>query len=60
MTTLPNQLLADTMTLYIRMASNTVFASAEMSKFGRMHAHKMLTEIRKQGLKPDIIGYQML
>ena len=26
----------------------------------RIHAHKMLTEIREQGLKPDTIGYQML
>ena len=24
------------------------------------NAHKMLTEIRDQGLKPDTIGYQML
>ena len=26
----------------------------------RIHAHKMLTEIREQGQTPDTIGYQML
>ena len=25
----------------------------------RIHAHKMLTEIREQGVKPNTIGYQM-
>jgi hypothetical protein len=27
---------------------------------GLDYAHKMLTEIREQGEKPDIIGHQML
>jgi hypothetical protein len=58
MTALLNQLVADTdtMTLYIRMGLNTVYASAETRIFGRI----MLTEIREQGAKPNTIGYQML
>jgi len=47
-------LLADAMTLYIRMGLK--YASAETDMFGRI----MLTEVREQGVKPKTIRYQML
>jgi len=53
-------LLADAMTLYIMMDLKYRIRVGRDGYIRSDYAHKMLTEIREQGVKPNTIRYQML